>query len=1162
MNLILISLFTLTILNTSLALSKFYDKQNACLLYNGSKFLQEKCQEKINSSLLSVTLKRNLNSSLCFKISCKFYPSDARASLLKLLLLLSGDIETNPGPKTKFPCLLCSRACTWRQEAIQCDDCDGWYHCRCLGMNSGVYSALGHSDASWHCVSCGVPQFTPSFFADSSSFLSANSFSTLSSSANSPIGSPSSFTQPLKSSSPISKATNPTPKSSKKKLEKNLKNPKSKINTLTIMNINFQSCKNKADEFQLFLDEHKPDIVVGTETWLNPQIKDSEIFPETYNIFRNDRTDGYGGVLIAIKNTIVCERIPTKENLEHLACKMFTSNNPPIILNAIYRPPSSSLQYTLDICDEIEKTYKNHKNSILWTLGDFNLPDIDWTLLTTQGNRNLLDINQRYIDMSTHASQEQAIKEPTRDNNILDLFFTNRPNFITNIKNLPALGDHDIPFIKTNISVKLWKKPKRQIWLWNKTNIPDLHKNAQYFKKSFLSKHSSKDPVDTLWICIKSNLISLMENFVPTKTTSTQYRQPWLDNTTQRLCKQKNRWYQKTKKSTSQKIKNKYQELKRQCRKACREARHKYVNSLFDAEGNCNKNRFWQYVKSKRKDNVGNPPLYDSDHNLHTDPCKKAEILNSQFSSVFSPIHKTNIFTGETNYNEMDTITVNENGVYKLLHNINPHKATGPDTIPGRLLKELAAHLAPVYTILFQASLNQGTLPSDWKTAHVTPIFKKGDPKEACNYRPVSLTSISCKLLEHIIHSNVMKHLDLNKILTSCQHGFRKRRSCETQLISTFHDLSKGIDHNKQTDVILLDFSKAFDKVSHFTLLNKLHLYGINKGIILWMRDFLLGRTQRVLIDNKYSSFSPVTSGVPQGSVLGPLLFLIYINDLPSVVSKDTHVKLFADDSVVYRSINSKSDCEILQKDLNNLQQWERENLMHFHPDKCQLITITNKKRTINFDYTIHNQIIEKTNQAKYLGIHLSNNLSFNYHIDSVCKKAHHTLSFLQRNFGSCHKDLKIKLYKSHVRPLLEYCSSVWDPFTQRNIKKIEAVQRRGARFVHSSFSYLTPVTPLLQDLKWHPLRERRAQAKLMLLFKAQKNLVDIPLNHHQVSQGHDTRNSTNYFVPFCRTNIFKNSFHNNSIQLWNSLPLPTRLLTSVDSFHGALITTTIRHHY
>ena len=342
--------------------------------------------------------------------------------------------------------------------------------------------------------------------------------------------------------------------------------------------------------------------------------------------------------------------------------------------------------------------------------------------------------------------------------------------------------------------------------------------------------------------------------------------------------------------------------------------------------------------------------------------------------------------------------------------------------------------------------------------------------------------------------------------------------------------LSQGIDKNLQTDVILLDFSKAFDKVSHGILINKMHLYGINQYIILWMKSFLFGRTQRVLIDNKYSSFSPVTSGVPQGSVLGPLLFLIYINDLPSVVSKDTHVKLFADDSAVYRTIKTKSDCETLQKDLESLQQWERNNLMEFHPDKCQLLTVTYKKKTINFDYFIHNQIIEKTDQAKYLGINLNSKLSFNSHIDLICKKAHHTLSFLQRNFGTCHKDLKIQLYKSHVRPLLEYCNTVWDPFTKRNMDKVEAVQRRGARFVHSSFSYLKPVTTLLQDLGWHPLNGRRAKAKLMLLFKARNDLVDIPLDCLYMSQKHNTRNCSNYFVPFCRTNTHKNSFYNSSI--------------------------------
>ena len=218
----------------------------------------------------------------------------------------------------------------------------------------------------------------------------------------------------------------------------------------------------------------------------------------------------------------------------------------------------------------------------------------------------------------------------------------------------------------------------------------------------------------------------------------------------------------------------------------------------------------------------------------------------------------------------------------------------------------MSASITPVLTTIFQASIDQGTVPDDWKTAFVTPLFKKGDRSKASNYRPVSLTSVCCKVIEHIIHSQVISHLERHNILADQQHGFRKRRSCESQLITTIHDLANGLNERKQIDAVLLDFSKAFDKVPHHRLSSKLHHYGVRGQTLAWIQSFLSDRCQQVVVDGEKSTAAPVTSGVPQGTVLGPLLFLVYINDLPSKVQSTT--RLFADDCLMYRVIKSKDD--------------------------------------------------------------------------------------------------------------------------------------------------------------------------------------------------------------------------------------------------------------
>ena len=330
----------------------------------------------------------------------------------------------------------------------------------------------------------------------------------------------------------------------------------------------------------------------------------------------------------------------------------------------------------------------------------------------------------------------------------------------------------------------------------------------------------------------------------------------------------------------------------------------------------------------------------------------------------------------------------------------------------------MASSIVPALTLIYQASYEQGQIRDDWKRAFVTPLFKKGDRSKASDYCPVSLTWCCCKFMEHIVHCHLMKFLE-NKILSDYQHGFRKKRSYETQLITTVH-LTTGLDRWQQVDSVLLDFRKAFDKVPHQRLAVKLHHYGIRDKNLSRIQSFLADRNQQVVLGGKTSSRAAVTLGVPQGTVLGPLLFLVYISDLPWRVSSS--VRFFANDCLLYRVIQDQQDAESLQTDLNHLQEWEREWQMVFNSDKCEHIWITNKWKVIQTPYNIHGQTLNETSKAKYLGVTIDNTVSWN----NRDKKANQTTAFLHRNFSSCPKNVKAKCYTSTVRPQLEYASTVY----------------------------------------------------------------------------------------------------------------------------------------
>ncbi len=537
----------------------------------------------------------------------------------------------------------------------------------------------------------------------------------------------------------------------------------------------------------------------------------------------------------------------------------------------------------------------------------------------------------------------------------------------------------------------------------------------------------------------------------------------------------------------------------------------------------------------------------------------KARILSEQFMSVFTKDDPgaSQVRLPGPDLPDISPLVITVQGVEKIIKDINPRKASGPDEIPTRVLHNLAVEVAPVLTEIYRQSIRTGDIPIQWKKAWITPVFKKGGRAEASNYRPVSLTSVACKLLEHIVCSHIRDHADNHGILGEENHGFRAKHSTETQLIMTTHDMLKQRDQGKQLDVIILDYSKAFDTVPHRRLLHKLEHYGIKGCLSKWIEAFLVGRTQSVVVDGARSNEEPVLSGVPQGTVLGPLMFLLYINDMPSQVHAGTRCRLFADDSLVYRVIDSIDDQVLLQEDLRNLEKWASDWGMVFNPSKCYMMAISKGHNLRPYIYELCGVVLKPVEQEKYLGVVINHSLSWSTHVSQITARANQKLGFIKRNLRGSPQELKRLAYIAIVRSSMEYACTVWDPLYTRDRDSLERIQRRAARWIANTRDRRISVTALLETLKLEPLEDRRRISRLTFMYKILNSHVAVPpdkvdlLLSNRPARGGTT---TQKIVTLAsKTEEFRQSFIPRTIVQWNSLPDTITSAGSVNSFRARL---------
>lgn len=565
--------------------------------------------------------------------------------------------------------------------------------------------------------------------------------------------------------------------------------------------------------------------------------------------------------------------------------------------------------------------------------------------------------------------------------------------------------------------------------------------------------------------------------------------------------------------------------LRERCHKFINICQKQYHNKI---EANICKNSklFWRYIKDKRKGQSTFPTKMKMNNITATTGPDIANLFASQFSSVYSSNEPTNSKYVPITNNHIFKIKVNESEVSMAIKRLNIDKGSGPDNIPPLFIKRCRTAITLPLTIIFNRSLQDGVFPTEWKKTRILPIFKNHDQKDVKNYRPISILSCLSKLFESLLYPHIFTHI--KNYLTEFQHGFYKGRSVETNLVLAVSDIAREIDNGEQVDTIYTDFSNAFDKVNHVVLLNKLAVFGIEGSLLSWFKSYLFQRPQEVVINGFQSKQYYAESGVPQGSHLGPVLFLIFINDITSYI-KYSKISLFADDLKIYRTIKSIHDAELLQKDLDGVGEWCTLNGMLLNTNKCSYIRFTRKIKPIESRYSLNGEKLVVVSEVRDLGVLLDSKLKFNVHINNIVTRAAQMLGFLKRSLkGFKLRQTRLILYNSLVRSRLEFASVSWNPVYSSSSQRIENIQRAFTRhlaYITRNISHRRPYSQRMSFFNITSLKTRRMIADLMFIHKILNNKIHcadllsslqltVPLNYprHPITR--------TFSLPRCRTNL------------------------------------------
>ena len=906
---------------------------------------------------------------------------------------------------------------------------------------------------------------------------------------------------------------------------------------------NVQSLMPRIDQLKAVIKTLKYDIIALNETWLDTENKHllAEVQIPGYIIFDNDKpteSKRGGGSIIYVKEELkpILREKQATPTMQMTAIEIRPTATTSLKIVLVYRNGRNTAAEDDALYSVLENTILSHESIIM---GDFNLPEIDWNshLSPAPGSKLLNFISENNLT--------QLVREPTRGNNILDIVITT-DRLVQNLKIREKLGDHKM----IEYEIKIQKTHKEQQRKTYNFKLAQFEAFKEELSQTDFLEIFGKANAHECFMAFKNIILEGCQRYIPLKHRSVT-NPSWFNNRVKAaISNRENKYQELLADQNNIAARQAHQEACRAVKRTVRTAkREKEVRVARSAKSN--PKNFYAYINETRviRKTVG--PLTNSDGDLLTSDGATAQALNTYFCSVFT-VEDTNQLPTVEPYpvnGTLETAVFTQREVLQEIKALNIYKSMGPDELHPRVLREMAEEINAPLTHIFNVSLESGIVPDNWKEANVTPIDKGGNIKEIINYRPISLTSIVGRTMEKLIKRRIVGHLEANQLIRNTQHGFRTGRSCLTNLLDFFSTVMDLYDKDKAVDGTYYDLRKAFDTIPHQRLIIQVEAHGIKGKIAAWIRAWLKNRKQRVVINGSQSEWAPVTSGVPQGSVLGPLLFIIYINDID--VGIKGKISKFADDTKLCHDVSKPEDKETVQHDINKLVEWTKKWQMQFNPDKCTVIHFG--CHNPNNEYQIEGKTLKSVTQQRDLGIIINKDLKWEKQVEKSCKKANRVLGYISRNFRYKSKDIVLQLYKTLARPHLEYGVQFWSPHLRKDIVKMERIQRKATKMIpelrHKSYE------DRLSELNLITLEKRRLRGQLIETFKYRKGITAAsPDGLFDRDNNNRTRNNGHKLVvKRFNTTIVGNFFPIKITTAWNNLPENVVSSSSVNTFKKRL---------